>query len=55
MWEGRDKETKRKLIKSVTKAVSDSLNAPIEHVHLVIHEESKDNWGLKGDQASVLE
>jgi hypothetical protein len=30
LWEGRDKETKRKLIQSVSKAVSESLNIPIE-------------------------
>jgi len=54
IWEGRDKETKRKLIKEVSKAVSESLEIPIEHVSVVINEISKDNWGLHGDQASEI-
>lgn len=55
MWEGKDRETKRKLLQSVSKAVAESLEIPKEHVHIVIHEESKDNWGLHGDQASRIE
>jgi len=54
MWEGRTKEAKKKLIESVTKAVSDSLEIPAEHTTVVITEVPKDNWGLKGRQASEL-
>ena len=54
IWEGRDKETRRLLIKSVAKSVSKSLDIPIEHVHIVINEVSKDNWGLEGEQASQI-
>jgi 4-oxalocrotonate tautomerase len=54
MWEGRDKETKRKLIKSVAKAVSESLNIDINHTVVVITDVSKDNWGYNGDQASEI-
>ena len=54
IWEGRSKEAKRKLIKEVSKAVSESLEIPIEHIHIIINEISKDNWGLKGDQASEV-
>ena len=55
MWNGRDKDAKKKLIQSVSKAVSESLNIPIEHVHIVINDVSKDNWELKGEQASKVE
>ena len=54
MWEGRDKETKRKLIQSVSKAVSETLAIPNERIHIIITDVSKDNWGLKGDQASQI-
>jgi 4-oxalocrotonate tautomerase len=54
IWEGRNRETKRKLIKSVAKAVAESLEIPIEHINIVINEVSKDNWGLEGEQASRI-
>ena len=54
MWAGKDKETKKKLIQSVSKAVSVSLDIPIEWVHVVINESPKDNWGINGKQASEL-
>ena len=54
IWEGKDKETKKKLIKSVSKAVSESLDIPIEWVHVVLVESPKDNWGINGEQASEL-
>ena len=54
MWEGRDRETKRKLIQAVTKAVSETLNVSAEHIHIILNEVPKDNWGLMGEQASRL-
>lgn len=54
MWEGKDKETKKKLIESVSKAVSQSLNIPEEWVHIVVNETPKENWGLNGKQASEI-
>ena len=45
MWSGRDKETKRKLIQSVSKAVSESLGIEIERIEIILNEVSKDNWG----------
>mgnify|MGYP000185656174 CR=1 FL=1 len=52
MWSGRDKETKRKLIQSVSKAVSESLGIEIERIEIILNEVSKDNWGKNGEQAS---
>jgi len=54
MWEGRDKETKRKLIQSVSKAVADSLGIEMDKVEIIINDVHKDNWGKEGEQASEL-
>jgi len=54
MWAGRDREEKRKLLQAVSKAVSETMDIPIEHIHVVISEAPKDNWGLHGDQASRM-
>jgi 4-oxalocrotonate tautomerase len=55
MWEGRDKETKRKLIQNMTKTMSETLGIPIERIQIVLNDVSKADWGLKGDQASEVE
>ncbi len=55
VWAGIDNDTKRKLIQSVSKAVSESMKLPIEFVHIVINETPKENWGLHGDQASQMD
>jgi len=54
MWEGRDKETKRKLIQSVSKAVADSLGIEVDRVEIILSDVPKDNWGKDGKQASEL-
>ena len=54
MWEGRDKEKKRKLIQNVSKITAESLEIAVEHVQVILHEISRDNWGLKGEQASEV-
>lgn len=54
MWEGRDKEAKKKLIQAVSRAVAESLGISIDWVHVVINDVPKDNWGLKGEQASEI-
>lgn len=54
IWEGRDAEKKRELIHAVSKAVADTLGIPIEHVQIVINDVPKENWGIKGEQASRL-
>ncbi|HLC74557.1 MAG TPA: 2-hydroxymuconate tautomerase [Candidatus Nanoarchaeia archaeon] len=54
MWEGRTKQMKGKLIKSVSNAVADSLGIPIDRVEVVLQEVSKDNWGKGGEQASGM-
>lgn len=52
MWDGKGDEKKKKLIESVSRAVAESLDIPLEWVHIVINENPKENWGLNGNQAS---
>ncbi len=51
MLEGRTKEQKRKLIKSISKSVSDSLSIDESHVWVVVEEFPADEWGLGGEIA----
>ncbi|MDD4178460.1 MAG: 2-hydroxymuconate tautomerase family protein [Candidatus Margulisbacteria bacterium] len=51
LWAGRDKETKKKLIKKVTDAVCATVGCPPEKVIVVIDDIPKDNWGEGGEQA----
>lgn len=48
MIEGRTDEQKRALVEEVTKAVSKTVNAPIENVTVFIEEMSKSNYGVAG-------
>lgn len=52
MLEGRTKEQKEKLIKSVSKAVAGSLNIDIAKIWVVIEDFPADEWGLGGVLAS---
>lgn len=54
LFGGRDKEKKRKLIKNVSKAVAETLSIPEERIQIILHEVPKDNWGMKGEQASEM-
>lgn len=54
LWAGRNDDEKRELIKSVSNAVAETLGIPIEHVQVVINDVPKENWGIKGDQASRM-
>ena len=54
MWEGRTKEQKERLIKSVSNAIANTLEIPKEHITVIINDVSKTNWGLKGEQASEI-
>lgn len=48
MWPGRDKDTKRKLIRSVYKAVQETLDIPMDWIKIIINEVPEDNWGIDG-------
>jgi len=53
LWKGRTDEQKKKLIGKITDATVEAINCPVEAVHVIIEEQSKENWGIAGEQASV--
>ncbi len=46
--EGRTKEQKELLIKNVTDAIVESIDAPIEAVRVLIQEIPGEHWGIAG-------
>jgi len=52
MWEGRKPDLKRKLVKEITKVMTDNLNCPKEAVTVIINDIPKHNWGIGGELAS---
>lgn len=50
MWPGRTKEQKLKMIKGITKVMTD-MKIPAEAVEIVIHEVPKENWAEGGELA----
>ena len=48
MWEGRTVEQKRRLVKAITDAMVEHARATPDHLHVVIHESKKENWGRAG-------
>ncbi len=53
MWEGRTSDQKEKIIKGITRAFEE-IGVKAEHLHIIIHDVPKSNWGLRGEQASKL-
>jgi 4-oxalocrotonate tautomerase len=51
MWSGVSREAKEKIIKGITK-VFEELGIPGQAVEVVIHEVPRENWGVRGEQAS---
>lgn len=52
--EGVTREQKRTLIKGVTDLVTEVLNKDPQLTHVVIREHDLDDWGVGGEQVSVL-
>ncbi|MCK4761885.1 MAG: 2-hydroxymuconate tautomerase family protein [Candidatus Aminicenantes bacterium] len=48
MLEGRDRETKKELIKNVTAAITGTLKAPEESVRIIIKEMLFEDYGIAG-------
>jgi len=48
MWEGRTIEQKRNLVKAITQAMVNYAKVKPTHLHVIIHEVSKENWGREG-------
>jgi len=51
VWRGFSNEAKRKVIAGMTKLFAE-IGVPAEAVEVVIHEVSKEDWGVGGEQAS---
>lgn len=54
IWAGRTREQKEKLIEKVTQAVNEATGAPPEHIHVIVREVDKANWGVGGKPADKL-
>jgi len=48
MLEGRNRDLKRELIKTVTRSVTDTLDIPPERVRVIIEEMPFDHYGIAG-------
>jgi 4-oxalocrotonate tautomerase len=51
VWKGFSNEAKKKLIAGITKLFGET-GVPSEAVEVIIHEVSKKDWGVGGEQAS---
>jgi len=54
LMEGRDDAKKALLIKKVTEAICDSIDAPIETVRVILNEVPKTQFGIAGKTAKEL-
>ena len=48
MFSGRTAETKKKLYQSIVSKLFDSLKIQKEEVFIIINEQPKENWGIRG-------
>lgn len=55
MFKGRSLAQKRALVKAITDAMVEHAGAQPDHLHVVIHEIEKENWGRAGVLASDRE
>jgi len=51
MWQGRTLEQKRKLVEAIAAAMKEHCGAGTEHLHVIIHEVARENWGRNGKLA----
>lgn len=57
-WEGKDKETKKEIIRTVTKDIADIIGAEPDAVNVIIYETPRENCGeggVPGDEMDVHE
>ena len=52
--EGRSPDRKRQLIETVSQAMADSLEMPIDAVRVLLHEYPKGHWGRGGQLVSDI-
>jgi len=51
MLSGRTDAQKKALIEKVSTAVSDTTNAPMENIHVIIQEMEKNDYGVAGKRS----
>ncbi|MGQ9641213.1 MAG: tautomerase family protein [Candidatus Bathycorpusculaceae bacterium] len=51
VWKGFSNAAKKKVIAGITKLFAE-IGVPTEAVEVIIHEVSKEDWGVGGEQAS---
>ena len=51
MWDGRTTDQKKILVEGIT-ATFGKIGIPAEAVHIIIHDNPKNNWGTGGKLAS---
>jgi 4-oxalocrotonate tautomerase family enzyme len=54
MFEGRTKETKKELIRSIFRRFEMDLGITPQDVEITIHESPKENWGIRGKPGDEL-
>lgn len=55
MWQGRDPRKKAELIENLTRATSETLAIPTDHVRVILCEVGREDWGVGGVPASEKE
>ncbi|HEX2922903.1 MAG TPA: tautomerase family protein [Chloroflexota bacterium] len=55
MWPGRDRETKDRMIRNVTKAVCESIGCPPDAVQIMLYEVDKADWARGGVSSAQRE
>ncbi len=54
LFEGREPETKKALLKGLMSEVSDGLGIAVEDIEITIFETPKANWGIRGHTGDEL-
>lgn len=55
MWEGRTVEQKRALVQAITAAMVEHAKTDPEHLHVVIHDVPRHDWGRAGILSADLD
>ena len=55
MWKGATKETKAKLAKALTHAMSEIANKPPEYINVLFTDFEKEDWAIGGELASDID
>ena len=55
MFDGRTKETKKALIKTLFKNISNLCGIDSNDIEITIFETSQENWGIRGESADELQ